>query len=308
MERQLKRHEEFTGPASSQRGPPLRMIEAFEALARLGSRSAAAAELNVTPGAISKQLGALERWVGQPLFSEKGRDAELNPAGRSLAQAVTAGLGQIRDGLEALRPPESEPLNILAPATFAMKWLVPRLYRLERVAPGLQVTLRPTNTGDDWLRLPHHGAIRRDGFVPAGYDSQPLVRETLTAFVAPALLREGLSVEDVTLCESGTRQGDLDRWLAAAGVRRIGQKRRRFAHFYIAYEAALAGEGLIVAPDLVASSDVTAGRLAAPWPDIQVPGAPVALVFPSTPAMHRRIAPLLAWLRSEIGRDAASGV
>ena len=293
--------------ASPLRGPPLRMIEAFEALARLGSRSAAAAELNVTPGAISKQLGALERWVGEPLFSDKGRDAELNPAGRRLAEAVTAGLAQIRDGLEALRPPQSEPLNILAPATFAMKWLVPRLYRLEHVAPGLQVTLRPTNTGDDWVKLPHHGAIRRDGFVPAGYESQPLMREKLTAFIARSILREGIAPEDVPLCESGTRQGDLDRWLAAAGIRRVGQKRRRFAHFYIAYAAALAGEGLIVAPDLLAAADVAAERLVAPWPHIEVPGAPVALVFPSTPAMRRRIAPLLGWLRSEIGRDGSAG-
>jgi DNA-binding transcriptional LysR family regulator len=84
--------------------PSLRMIEAFEAVARLGSRAAAAAELNVTPGAISKQLRALEHWVGQKLFAEEGRDAMLNAAGRRLAQSTTAGLAQIGDGLAALRP------------------------------------------------------------------------------------------------------------------------------------------------------------------------------------------------------------
>jgi LysR family glycine cleavage system transcriptional activator len=133
------------------------------------------------------------------------------------------------------------------------------------------------------------------------------MRERLTAFLAPSLLRDGIAPEDVPLCESGTRQGELDRWLASAGIRRIGQKRRRFAHFYIAYEAALAGEGLIVAPGLLTAADVAAERLVAPWPEIEVPGAPLALVFPSTPAMRGRIAPLLAWLQSEIGRAGSAG-
>ncbi|NKE43851.1 LysR family transcriptional regulator [Roseomonas frigidaquae] len=292
----------MVAPARSR--PSLRMIESFEALARLGSRSAAAAELNVTPGAISKQIRALERWVGQKLFAEEGRDTTLNGAGRSLAQAVTAGLAQIGDGLEALRPADAgrSQLSVLAPATFAMKWLIPRLHRLERVAPQLQVTLRQTNTDDDWLMLPHHVAIRRDGFVPAGYEAQPLLRERLTAYAAPSLAAGAGTPEALALFESQTRSGDLDRWLVAAGVARVGQPRRRFAHFYIAYEAALAGEGMIVAPTLLAAADVAGGRLVAPWPDVVVPGAAYSIVLPATAAMHDRVAPFLAWLRPEIAR------
>ena len=282
--------------------PPLRMIETFEAAARLGSRSAAAAELNVTPGAVSKQLRALEQWLGLKLFAEDGREITLNQAGRALAQSVTAGMAQIGDGLAALRPPPDEraQLSVLAPATFAMKWLIPRLHRLERVAPLLQVTLRQTNTHDDWLKLPHHVAIRRDGFLPPGYEAQPLLRESLTAFVAPALARAALAPDRLPLLESGTRSGDLERWLVAASVRRLGQPCRRFAHFYIAYEAALAGEGLIVAPTLLASADVAAGRLVAPWPDVTVPGALYSIVMPATAAMRQLAAPFLDWLYPEI--------
>lgn len=286
--------------------PSLRMIEAFEAVARLGSRSAAAAELNVTAGAISKQLRALEQWLGLRLFVEDERDVTLNPAGRSLAQSVTAGMAQIGDGLAALRPRDAErsQLSVLAPATFAMKWIVPRLHRLERVAPQLQVTLRQTNTHDDWLTLPHHVAIRRDGFVPTGYEAQPLLRESLTAFVAPALAAGVTAPDKVPLLESQTRSGDLDRWLEAAAVQRIGQPRRRFTHFYIAYEAALAGEGLVVAPSLLALADVTAGRLAAPWNAITIPGAAYSVLLPATVAMRARAAPFLDWLHAEI--EAAS--
>ena len=285
--------------------PSLRMIEAFEAVARLGSRSAAAAELNVTAGAISKQLRALEQWLGFRLFMEDERDITLNAAGRSLAQSVTAGMAQISDGLAALRPREAErsQLSVLAPASFAMKWIVPRLHRLERVAPLLQVTLRQTNTHDDWLTLPHHVAIRRDGFVPTGYEAQPLLRETLTAFVAPTLGEGATTPDQMPLLESRTRSGDLDRWLDAADVVRVGQPRRRFAHFYIAYEAALAGEGLVVAPILLALADVAAGRLAAPWNVITIPGAAYNVLLPGTAAMRARAAPFLDWLHAEI--DAA---
>jgi DNA-binding transcriptional LysR family regulator len=278
------------------------MVEAFEAMARLGSRSAAAAELNVTPGAISKQLRALEQWLDLRLFAEDGRDIMLNEAGRSLAQSVTAGMAQICDGLGALRPRPGErsQLSVLAPATFAMKWLIPRLHRLERVAPLLQVTLRQTNTQDDWLTLPHHAAIRRDGFVPTGYEAQSLLRESLTAFVTPALAARATAPDQLPLLDSGTRSGDLDRWLVAASVRRLGQPCRRFAHFYIAYEAALAGEGLIVAPTVLASADVAAGRLVAPWPGVTVPGAAYSIVMPATAAMRSRAAPFLDWLYPEI--------
>jgi LysR family glycine cleavage system transcriptional activator len=181
-----------------------------------------------------------------------------------------------------------------------MKWLVPRLFRLERAAPTLQVTLRPTNTGDDWLTLPHHLAIRRDGFVPTGYEAQSLLRESLTAFAAPHLAQGERAPDALALLESQTRSGDLDRWLAAAAVQRIAQPRQRFAHFYIAYEAALAGEGVIVAPTLLTAADVAAGRLVAPWTGIIVPGVVYSIVMPATAAMRNRAAPFLEWLYPEI--------
>lgn len=85
-------------------------------------------------------------------------------------------------------------------------------------------------------------------------------------------------------------------------MQRLGQPRQRFAHFYIAYEAALAGGGLIVAPTLLAAADVAAGRLVAPWPAITVAGVAYSIVVPATPAMRTRVAPFLNWLRPEIER------
>jgi DNA-binding transcriptional LysR family regulator len=282
------------------RAPPLRMIEAFEAVVRLGSRGRAAEELNVTPDAVSKQIRALERWTGRPLFDARRRAGGLTAEGRLLAEAVTGGLARIREGLEGIAAgrPAVNRLHLLAPATLAMKWLVRRLPRFEHEHPDVKVTVHPTNTGDDWQSLPHDAAIRRDIFVPVGYDSMPLFRETLGAYAAPGLVAEGRSPEDFVQCESATRPGELDRWLEAARATRIGRGRRRYTHFYIAFEAALAGEGIAVAPTVVAADDVAAGRLVAPWPQTTVLGARCALVFPERMAV--RVEPLLPWLRQEV--------
>jgi LysR family transcriptional regulator, glycine cleavage system transcriptional activator len=286
--------------------PPLRMIATFEALARLGSRQAAAAELNVTPGAIAKQLRALEQWAGVPLFDNDVRDPAMTPAGRLLAQAVTAGMETILAGLEQIAPPRAETtsLRVLAPATLAMNWLVPRLHALERVEPQLRVSLHATHTGEDWLPLLHDAAIRRDGFVPPGYATEFLMREKLTAVVAPQLAAGADAPDALPLLESRSRAGDLDRWLAAAGVARLGQPRRCFAHFYIAYEAALAGEGLLVVPTMIASAHVEAGRLCQPWRDVTVTGAALALLYPRTGDTPARVAPFVAWLREAIVKSS----
>lgn len=283
------------------RMPPLRMIEAFEAVVRLGSRAAAADQLNVTPGAIGRQLRALEAWIGAPLFVPGGRGVDLTQEGRMLAAAVTEGLARIRDGVASLTQRGVVPvaLRISAPATMAMKWLVPLLPRMEQEIPGLRLTVHATNTGEDWMAVPHDAAIRRDDFIPAGYNARELVQERLTAFVAPALAARASRPDALPLCESATRPGELDRWLEAAGVSRLGHARRRYSHFYIAYQAALAGEGLIVAPTLIAATDVAEGRLVAPWPSTTVPGARCLIVHPATPEARRLVVPLLEWLRAE---------
>lgn len=290
-----------------ERLPPLRMLVAFEALARLGGRAAAAAELNVTLGAIGKQLRALEQWLGTPLFEEDPRDPPMTAAGRRLAQAVTAGMETIQIGLEEIAAPGPPlELRLLVPASLSMRWLVPRLPRLEQAMPGLRLRTQTTHTGEDWLALPHDAAIRRDAFLPPGYRSEPLFRERLAAFAAPALAGrfagEGMA-ERMPLLESSTRLGELDRWLAAAGVARLGLPRQAFGHFYTAYEAALAGGGLLIAPVLVAAADVAAERLAPVRPDIALPGAQVALIHREHDPLARTWRELAAWLREAAAEE-----
>ncbi len=280
------------------------MLACFEALARLGSREIAAAELNGTEGAVAKQLRALEQWLQTPLFESAGREPAMTAPGRRLAQAMTAAMETIQLGLDevAQRDAECKELRILVPATLSMHWLVPRLPRIDQADPRLRLRLHTTHTGEDWLSLPHDAAIRRDGFLPPGYRQELLFQEELTAYVSPTLLAriEGCErMDGLPLLESRTRPGKLDRWLAAWGMPESKCLRRSFAHFYTAYEAALAGEGLLIVPTVLAADDVRNGRLVAFRPDVRLQGARHTLLWRKADAAGATLMALAVWLRQD---------
>ncbi len=286
------------------------MLVCFEALARLGSRKTAAVELNVTEGAVAKQLRALEQWLRVPLFESGGRESAMTAAGRRLAQVMTAAMETIQLGLDeaAQRHSDRRELRILAPATLSMHWLIPRLPRIEQAELGFWIRVHTTHTGEDWLSLPHDAAIRRDGFLPPGYRQELLFQEELVAYVSPTRLNRidgQKTINDIPLLESRTRPGELDRWLAAGDATKPSATRRNFVHFYIAYEAALAGEGLVVAPTILAAEDVRHGRLVAFKPDVRVRGARHMLLWRKADEAGAAFMTLAAWLRQETASQSS---
>jgi LysR family transcriptional regulator, glycine cleavage system transcriptional activator len=280
------------------------MLACFEAFARLGSREIAAAELNVTEGAVAKQLRALEQWVDTPLFESSGREAALTAAGRRLAQAITAGMDTIQIGLDEIiqRHDNRRELRLLVPATLSMRWLVPCLPRIERAGLEFSLRVHPTHTGEDWLSLPHDAAIRRDGFLPPDYRQEVLFQEELVAYVSPAWRERNEKPDDVDgvpLLESRTRTGELDRWLAAWDAPMADRDRVCFPHFYTAYEAALAGEGLLVAPTIIAAEDVHRKRLVELKPDVRLQGARHMLLWRKSHEATLALSELAGLLRRE---------
>jgi LysR family transcriptional regulator, glycine cleavage system transcriptional activator len=287
------------------------MLACFEALARLGSRKTAAAELNVTEGAVAKQLRALEQWLHAPLFESGRREPAMTAAGRRLAQAMTAAMETIQLGLDevAQRHADRRELRILVPATLSMHWLVPRLPRIEQAEGGFWLRVHNTHTGEDWLALPHDAAIRRDGFLPPGYRHELLFQEELVAYVSPTRLNRidnDEAIDALPLLESRTRPGELDRWLAAWDVSNTHAPRRSFAHFYTAYEAALAGEGLLVVPTVLAADDVRHGRLIAFKPEVRLQGARHMLLWRTADEAGAALMTLAALLRQETASLSSS--
>ena len=128
--------------------PPLNAIKAFEAAARLGSFTRAAEELNVTHGAISRQIRLLEDWLGIRLFLRTSRNAVPTQTGKDLLAEAGPALDRVAIVCQRLqnRVPATAVLRLSALPTFAMRWLIPRLPEFQRDHPGLDLQIVTAST------------------------------------------------------------------------------------------------------------------------------------------------------------------
>ncbi|WP_108662195.1 LysR substrate-binding domain-containing protein [Acuticoccus kandeliae] len=258
---------------TKRRLPPIKSLIALESVIRTGSVSAAAEDLSVTHGAVSKQLAHLEDWIGLPMFRERRRGMIANASGERLAAAVGAALDGIERALDEVMATENQPvLTVVAPATFAMRWLIPRLPTLELRGREVGIRVRPTHTTEDWDALDYDLIVRRAEPLPARLSPRPLFREALGLLVPPALAGAG-DPRQLPFVDAATRTGELTAWCNKAFGGRPARPPKIYPHFYVAMEAALAGLGAIVAPVALLGPQLCQGALVEPWPHLRVPGA-----------------------------------
>ncbi|GAN77080.1 LysR substrate-binding domain-containing protein [Acidisphaera rubrifaciens] len=295
--------------------PPLNALRVFEVAARTGSYAEAGAELGLTHGAVSRQIAALERWLGQRLFVRAGRRMVATPAARAFAAEVSLSFDRMTGAAEACGRLEARRiLRVSAPTTFAMRWLIPRLERFHAARPDVEVAVATTTTLHAALRGGFDVAIRRG---PADQDAWPQHRaipfldEADTLIMSPALFarRPVARAGDVAghvLLATETRPGDWTDWLARAGVHPgAGGRRRMFDHFFVTLQAVADGLGLGIGPVPVLQADLAAGRLVAPLPDIAVPRRGYVALVPFDADKTPSLTAFVEWLVAE--GDASSG-
>ena len=118
--------------------PPLNALRAFEAAARHLSLTKAAAELNVTAGALSHQIRGLEDLLGVKLFERGVRSISLTAAGRQLYPGLQTGFVHLRDAVASLAAAGGERMLVIStPPGFTSNWLAPRLYRFAAAHPEI---------------------------------------------------------------------------------------------------------------------------------------------------------------------------
>ncbi len=254
--------------------PPLNAVKTFEAAARLQNFTAAAAELGVTHGAVSRQIQILEQWLGGPLFLRSNRKVVLTADGQTylleagaildrLALATGRLVGQ--SGMTVLR--------VNASQTFTMRWLIPRLSAFAREHPNIEVRLTATNTPVDTIVEPFDVVIRRGPMQRSDFTSTAFLRETCLPVMSPKLFDQ-LAVSDLadlqrhTLLHAESLSALWPSWLDAAGVPDLRPSRElRFEHLYYALQAAIDGVGIAMGPSALVADDVRMGRLMAPIPN-----------------------------------------
>jgi LysR family glycine cleavage system transcriptional activator len=266
---------------SSSRIPPLPALRAFLAACRAGSYSAAAEALSVTHGAVSRQVQVLEEWLGQKLFERAGQRMVPTPHALAFAQEVSEALERIDDAARRFgKGSASMLLRVSAPATFAMRWLIPRLPDFYERHRGTLIQVQTATTMQLTLAGSFDVAIRRNpgSHAPgsnAHFSMVPFIDEWHTLVAAPSLLARCplRTLDDLrhhTLLDTETRPGFWQQWLNAAGyLDEPRLDRQRFDHFYVTYSALIDGLGVGVGPMPTLDHDVAAGRLVLPFPEIR---------------------------------------
>lgn len=250
--------------------PPLNALRAFEAAARLGRMTAAAEELSVTPGAISRQVGQLEDVLGVPLFEGAKNKPQLTAAGASLLPALTSALNQMEAAVREVSGGKARTLDVSCFSTFTVKWLIPRLYDFHARHPHIEIRL----SAADQVAHPdteHYDlVITVDGQgIPESATVLPLFVERLGPVMAPALaaaakVREPGDLAGQPLLHTRTRPDAWKTWCESRGCALPVQGGPQFEHYYFTLEAAVAGLGVAIAPWHLVLDDIRAGRLVAP--------------------------------------------
>ena len=113
----------------------------------------AADELCVTHGAISRHVQQLEAWLGRPLFERHNRRVELTDSGRAYLAEVGASFDRIALATaQHFGHAQQRVLRVSAPATFSLRWLVPKLSSFQVAHPAIEVRLSTSNEPIDKLR------------------------------------------------------------------------------------------------------------------------------------------------------------
>lgn len=161
-------------------------LRSFDAVARLGSVTQAAAELHVTHSAVSHQIKLLEELLGTPLFLRDGRNLRLTEDGRMYAMQVRRGLGEIAEAtrLAQARPREDELVVAVLPS-FCLHWLLPRLPRFQQRYPHYRVSLSASLDVQDIRQGLVDIAVRIGLGQWEGLHSKLLFTDELVAIAAP---------------------------------------------------------------------------------------------------------------------------
>lgn len=246
--------------------PPLNSLKAFESAARFLSFTKAADELCVTQAAVSHQIKLLEDFLNIRLFIRKNRSLELTELGKNYFQEISPILQKLADVTEKLKSTDNPHLTISVLQSFGINWLVPRLNEFNRLYPNIEVRIKSAEQDEGILGNDIDVAIYYGYGNWDNLKTEKLSEDNLLILASPKLLANNPvnSKDDLkhhTLIHVHTR----DNWQNMATELGISDLNIHmgplFSHTFMALQAAVHGQGIVLANSILAQQEIDNGNL-----------------------------------------------
>jgi LysR family glycine cleavage system transcriptional activator len=264
----------------SRRMPSLTALRVFEVAGRLQSFSNAAVELNITQGAVSRQIRALEDDLDVKLFTRLTRRVQLTDVGLKYLVDIQASFRQIEQSTMRVRARDTRTiLTISVLPSVGSFWLMPRLARFAQRYPDVETrvisSIGPadlhTRDADVAIRVGALPGRRYDPMMPRvdlsmavdwrGLLAEELAPDVLVPVYSPALNPEGgrpqdaKAIRQLPLIHTSSRSNAWPDWMRAQGLPELDAARgNEYGHFFMSLEAARQGQGVAIIPDILLAS------------------------------------------------------
>ncbi|QRM54639.1 LysR substrate-binding domain-containing protein [Sinorhizobium sp. BG8] len=285
----------------------LNALRAVEAVGRLGSLQAAAEELGVTVGAVSQQVIKAEEQLGHPVFERKPKGMVATEFGLEMLPQLSAAFRQLSQVVAAAHYRDDAILTISVAPIFASRWLVHRLDRFTALHPEISLRIEATTILVDLGASDVDLAIRVGPGTWPNVRAEFLVPQEMFPVCAPSLAARLREPADLVNCPAVIDHNEAftwDRWLAAAGLDVPPPlTRHHFSDASLCLDAAIAGQGVLLAWPVLAAWALRERRLVTPLP-IRVKTG-MGYYFVTAPGVRepRKVTVFKNWMRREIEDD-----
>lgn len=286
--------------------PSISLLAAFDSVCRTGSTVAAARDLALTQGVVSRLIQTLEAQLGVPLFLRQNRRLVPTEAALAYARDVARALDLISRGSMRVRSSTGGgTLSLSILPTFGMRWLAPRLNKFLTAHPGVTINLGTRLRPFDLEEEGFDAAIHFGGETWPGAGYLKLFEEKLIAACSPAFLKahpieKAADLLRLPLLQLETRPMAWTHWFGRHEVWDRAPQGMMFDQFAQMILAVIDGLGIALLPEFLIGPELADGRLVRAW------GEPVAsegsyyLVWPEAGAAYPPLAAFRDWLAAEI--------
>ncbi|MBE8597524.1 transcriptional regulator GcvA [Xenorhabdus sp. BG5] len=295
----------------SKRLPPLNALRVFDAAARHLSFTKAAEELFVTQAAVSHQMKSLEDFLGLKLFRRRNRSLLLTEEGQSYYLDIKEIFTAINDATRKLQARSAKgALTVSLSPSFAIQWLVPRLSGFNQSFPGIDVRIQAVDREEDKLADDVDVAIFYGRGNWPGLRTDRLYPEYLLPVCSPALLTGDRPLKTPADLAKHTLLHDSSRRDWQAYVRQLDMQQQInvqqgpiFSHSAMVIQAAVHGQGVALANNVMAQNEIDAGRLVCPFNDVLVSKNAFYLVCHDNQAELGKIAAFRKWILTQAATE-----